>query len=101
MKLVRTVGSDEKADILLSGKYIPPLHATLTEDDGHTYIEDLNSTFGTHLNGRKTDRRTELSTNDKVRLGPLLFHWKVFLKCLTYNCFGRRKQAGSGQLARK
>lgn len=73
------IGSNSKNQIVLKGKYISPLHARLTEADGKIWIEDLQSTFGTHINGAAITRKTALKYHDRVRLGTQIFHWKDYI----------------------
>ncbi len=37
---------------------------------GKATLEDLESKNGTHLNGKRIDRRAALSDGDEVRIGP-------------------------------
>lgn len=75
MQVAKVIGSSSISDIILTGKYVSERHAILTEEEGRTFIEDLNSTFGTHVNGKQIDKRTELIDKDRVKIGTQNFHW--------------------------
>lgn len=79
MPVAKTIGTSINSDIILTGKYVSEQHAILTEEDGQTFIEDLNSTFGTHVNGKQIDKLTELSSRDRVKLGTQNFHWSDYI----------------------
>lgn len=87
MAFSKLVGKGSKSDISISGKYVSENHAHLIVEKGRVFIEDLNSTFGTHVNGKRISSRTELSPKDKVRLGTQLFHWE--------DCLGNTKSQDS------
>ena len=76
MAISRTIGTNDKSDIILNGKYVSEHHAILTEEEGRIFIDDLNSTFGTHVNGKRITEKTELTPNDRVKIGTQLLHWK-------------------------
>ena len=45
------------------------VHARIFADDGAFYVEDLGSTNGTFLNGRRISSPAKLSTGDKLVVG--------------------------------
>lgn len=53
---------NEKASGVLKSAAVSRMHAKITKREGEYYLEDLNSTNGTYLNGR------ELSYHDPVKL---------------------------------
>ena len=79
MPIIKNIGTDLDLDIVLNGKYISKKHAVLLVEEGRIYIEDLGSTFGTHVNGKLIDKRTELKPKDRVRLGTQIFHWTDYI----------------------
>ena len=78
MQVTKIIGTSSNSDIILTGKYVSDRHAILTEEDGRIVIEDLNSTFGTHVNGKQIDKPTELKPEDRVKLGTQNFHWSDY-----------------------
>lgn len=79
MTVTKVIGTSTNSDIVLTGNYVSERHALLTEDDSRTFIEDLSSTFGTHVNGKQIDKRTELTAKDRVKLGTQNFHWSDYI----------------------
>ncbi|MEL7001257.1 MAG: FHA domain-containing protein [Bacteroidota bacterium] len=73
------IGSGPKNDIILTGKHVSDQHACLIRNNGVMIIEDLNSTFGTFVNGKRITKPTTLRTTDRVKIGTQLFHWKDHL----------------------
>lgn len=80
MSKFKTIGADSDSDIILAGKYISEKHAIIKEENGQIVIEDLNSTFGTHVNGKRISQPTKLKPKDRVKLGTLNFHWSDYLE---------------------
>lgn len=68
----------EKTDVVLPDASISRMHARITEEDGHIYLEDLNTTNGTFKNGvrLKPYERVELLKEDEIRLGKLDFTYR-------------------------
>jgi ABC-type multidrug transport system ATPase subunit len=66
-----TIGRDESNDIRLDGLQISNRHARLLNSGGGVVVEDLNSTNGVYINGRRVSRET-VSVNDSVQIGTFL-----------------------------
>lgn len=68
----------EMTDVVLPDASISRMHARITEEDGHIYLEDLNTTNGTYKNGVRLGpyERVELLKEDEVRLGRLEFTYR-------------------------
>lgn len=49
------------------------MHCRLIEENGEIYIEDLNSTNGTFVNGLKVTSRTPLNSGDTVAFGQIKY----------------------------
>ncbi len=63
------LGRDPGADIVVDDPSVSRRHARITRDDrAHHFIEDLGSTNGTFISGRRI-RRASLSTGDRLQLG--------------------------------
>lgn len=68
-----TVGRASNNDIDLKEKGVSKFHAYLRQEGGRWTITDAGSSFGTVVQGRTLEPRTErapLATGDEVRLGP-------------------------------
>lgn len=63
------LGRDPGADIVVEDPSASRRHARITRDDrAHHFVEDLGSTNGTFVSGRRV-RRAALSTGDRLQLG--------------------------------
>jgi pSer/pThr/pTyr-binding forkhead associated (FHA) protein len=62
--------------VLKSDDYASGRHAQLTRHGGLLYVEDLGSTNGTFVNGRKTVGATPLRNGDTVRIGSTVFRYE-------------------------
>lgn len=78
MQLIKVIGNSPQSDVIISGKFVSDKHALLIEDNGQIFIEDLDSTFGTFVNGGKISKRTKLGKNDRVKIATQLFHWQDY-----------------------
>jgi hypothetical protein len=72
-----SVGRSSASDIVLKGDdYASGRHARLTRHGGLLYVEDMGSTNGTFVNGRKTVGATPLRHGDTVRVGSTTFRYE-------------------------
>lgn len=72
-----TVGRSSRSNIVLkSDDYASGQHAQLTRHGGLLYVEDLGSTNGTFVNGRKTVGATPMRDGDTVRIGSTTFRYE-------------------------
>ena len=72
-----SVGRSSVSTIVLkSDDYASGHHAQLTRHGGLLYVEDLDSTNGTFVNGRKTVGATPLRNGDTVRIGSTVFRYE-------------------------
>ncbi len=62
------VGRADACQIKLSDTYVSSFHARIFSRDGQWYVEDLGSTNGTLVNGRRITRQA-LSDGDVIRIG--------------------------------
>lgn len=67
-----TIGRESSCDICLSLDYLSRKHVSLEPLNGKLFIEDLNSSNGTYVNGEKIDK-AELKPGDKIKLDVLTF----------------------------
>jgi anti-anti-sigma factor len=64
------VGRHQSNTVRLRGFAVSRFHAEIGElAPGRPYIEDMGSTYGTYVNGKKVDGRVELKNEDQVVLG--------------------------------
>jgi hypothetical protein len=80
LEIVLTIGSDETCDIHLAGRLIDRKHAILKATDKEVTIEDLNSQFGTFVNGQRISESRSLLPKDRLKIGTQLLDWKAYAK---------------------
>jgi len=69
------LGRQNDCHVCLPGKQVSRQHAHIVSDGGQHFLEDLGSSNGTYLNGRRIAPRTRvvLTERDTVQIGPYLF----------------------------
>ncbi|MDQ3841230.1 MAG: FHA domain-containing protein [Actinomycetota bacterium] len=71
-----SIGRSSASDIVLKNDdYASGRHARLTRHGGLLYVEDIDSTNGTYVNGRKAIGATPLRSGDRVRVGSTTFRY--------------------------
>jgi pSer/pThr/pTyr-binding forkhead associated (FHA) protein len=66
---VKTVGRAIRADFVVDAALVSRVHCRLTaRADGRLEVQDLDSTNGTFVNGKKVDR-VELKDGDRLGVG--------------------------------
>ncbi|MBQ4630499.1 MAG: FHA domain-containing protein [Clostridia bacterium] len=74
IKEVAYIGRSKKCQIYIDDPHMSKSHARIFLRDGHFYIEDLGSTNGSYLNGRKLPRQAiRLKDTDKLTFGNISF----------------------------
>jgi len=71
-----TIGRTPDNDVQIDAKFISRHHAVILAGPTHTIIEDLNSTNGVIVNGRRVLRQT-LKDGDAVLIGKAPFRFAV------------------------
>ena len=72
-----SLGRSSASDIVLKNDgYASGHHAQLTRHGGLLYVEDMGSTNGTFVNGRKAVGATPLRHGDTVRIGSTTFRYE-------------------------
>ena len=72
-----SIGRSKEADVQISDRYASSIHARLFERAGRYYVEDMNSTNGTLLNGATLKGEAELIDGDTVQIGDTEFRLEV------------------------
>jgi len=70
------LGRLPECDIQIDSNMVSRRHARIVSKDGEFEIEDLGSGNGTFINGQKIEQATRLKTNDRIKLGPILFRYE-------------------------
>lgn len=68
-----TLGRGNDNQIILKDPYISKKHLKIVEDEGKFYLEDLNSSDGTYVNGERIMDVVELKNGDRIRVGQVEF----------------------------
>ena len=71
-----SIGRTPDNDLKIEAKFISRHHAVILIGPVHTIIEDLNSTNGVHVNGRRITRQT-LKDGDRVLIGRAQYLFAV------------------------
>jgi hypothetical protein len=70
------IGRGSDNELVLDTKHVSRYHAVLLAGPAHTSIEDLNSTNGVFVNGKRVARQV-LKDGDKVTIGRTQFRYTV------------------------
>ncbi len=65
----------EKADIKIADPAVSRRHAELSFRDGQWILQDMNSSNGTFVNGRRIDRPVHLRHEDRIRIGATILQF--------------------------
>ncbi len=65
---IKTVGRAARADFIVDAALVSRLHCRLTATDDRLEVEDLKSTNGTFVNGKRIERAM-LASGDRLRVG--------------------------------
>jgi hypothetical protein len=72
-----SIGRSKEADVRIEDRYASSLHARVFSRGGRFYVEDMNSTNGTLLNGATLQGEAELIDGDTVQIGDTVFRLEV------------------------
>jgi len=72
---VKTIGRDARADFILDRALVSRLHCRLSAGTETLEVEDLSSTNGTFVNGRRVER-ARMASGDILRLGRVTLRVK-------------------------
>jgi hypothetical protein len=72
-----SIGRSKEADVQISDRYASSLHARVFSREGRFYVEDMNSTNGTLLNGATLQGEAELVDRDTIQIGDTIFRFEV------------------------
>jgi pSer/pThr/pTyr-binding forkhead associated (FHA) protein len=71
-----TMGRADGADIPIDDPFASSVHARIFPRGHFMYIEDMGSTNGTYLNGRRLRAAERLKTGDTVRIGETEYRYQ-------------------------
>jgi pSer/pThr/pTyr-binding forkhead associated (FHA) protein len=67
---IKTIGRADRADFVVDRALVSRLHCRLTAGEDKLEVEDLASTNGTFVNGKRVER-AELVSGDRLRVGRI------------------------------
>lgn len=67
--LAFTVGSEQGNDIIIEDERISYFHLQFEKQGNEYYVRDLQSQWGTYVNGSKINSRISIKSNDEIGLG--------------------------------
>jgi hypothetical protein len=71
------IGRAAGIDIQIEDSFASGRHARVFTHDGHVYIEDMESTNGTYLNGRRVAAQEPLEMDDRIKIGDTEFRYEA------------------------
>jgi hypothetical protein len=72
-----TLGRSAEADIAFTDRYASGLHARVYPRGDRYFVEDMNSTNGTLLNGAEVIGETEVADGSTIAIGDTSFRFQV------------------------
>lgn len=67
---IKTIGRAARADFIVDRALVSRLHCRLTAGDEKLEVQDLASTNGTFVNGKRVER-AQVASGDRLRLGRI------------------------------
>ena len=67
------IGRGKECDITINDNLVSRNHAKITAENGGYFVNDLGSTNGTFVNGKKVKGKIKLSEKDELRIGLRVF----------------------------
>jgi hypothetical protein len=74
-----SIGRSGEADVRIEDRFASSVHARIYSRGAQYYVEDLNSTNGTYLNGAQLHGEAELSDLDQIKIGDTEFRFELQL----------------------
>jgi len=74
-----SIGRSGDADVRIDDRFASSIHARIYSRGASYYVEDMNSTNGTYLNGAQLHGEAELSDLDEVKIGDTEFRFELQL----------------------
>ncbi len=72
-----SIGRSREADVQIDDRYASSVHARLFSREGRHFVEDMNSTNGTELNGAALAGEAELVDGDTIQIGDTVFRFEA------------------------
>ena len=72
-----SIGRSKDSDVRIEDRYASSLHARVFSREGRYFVEDMESTNGTLLNGAALSGEAELIDGDTIQIGDTEFRLEV------------------------
>jgi hypothetical protein len=72
-----TIGRAGEADVRIEDRFASGVHCRIHSRGNDYFVEDLNSTNGTYLNGGELSGESRLSDLDEIRIGDTEFRFEL------------------------
>jgi hypothetical protein len=72
-----SIGRSSEADVRIEDRFASQIHARIYPRAGSYYVEDMNSTNGTYLNGDRLDGELRLAEGDAIEIGDTEFRFEL------------------------
>ncbi len=70
------IGRAAECTISIADEFTSNQHAKIYQAEGRYYVEDLGSTNGTYVNGRRIHYPTELRGGDRIKIGRTVMEFR-------------------------
>jgi pSer/pThr/pTyr-binding forkhead associated (FHA) protein len=70
------IGRADGIEVRIEDGFASGRHARVFDHEGLVYLEDMNSTNGTYLNGHRVDGQEPLHRDDRIRIGDTEFRYE-------------------------
>jgi hypothetical protein len=72
-----SIGRSGEADVRIEDRFASQIHVRIYPRAGSYYVEDMNSTNGTFLNGERLDGDAQLAHLDAIEIGDTEFRFEL------------------------
>jgi pSer/pThr/pTyr-binding forkhead associated (FHA) protein len=72
-----SIGRSADADVRIEDRFASGIHARVYSRGSSYYVEDMNSTNGTYVNGERLGGEASLSDLDEIRIGDTEFRFEM------------------------
>jgi pSer/pThr/pTyr-binding forkhead associated (FHA) protein len=71
-----TIGRSPRSDIVLEDDYVSSTHARIFARRQFLYLEDLGSTNGTVIDGRRVEGEAQIKPGQEIVIGDTIFRFE-------------------------
>lgn len=72
-----SIGRSGQADVRIEDRFASQIHARIYPRSGSYYVEDMESTNGTYVNGERLEGETKLVHLDSIEIGDTEFRFEL------------------------